>query len=111
MTISRDDVRSASSRAVFRPRLYPPDGSLTDGSLKISKSQLLANSVTGHVLLCRSASPVNRPGGFCPPLLARDPRRTPLGARLKTYTPRAITGQCAYTITHPDQRTLTGSSI
>ena len=27
------------------------------------------------------------------------------GARVKTYTPRAITNQCAYTITRPGPRT------
>jgi len=30
MTASRDDVRRAGSREVFRSKLYPPDGSLID---------------------------------------------------------------------------------
>jgi hypothetical protein len=33
MTAARDDVRGAGSREVFRSKLYPPDGSLIDGSL------------------------------------------------------------------------------
>ena len=33
-----------------------------------------------------------------------------VGARVKTHTPLAMTYECAYTTTHPDPRTSSGSS-
>jgi hypothetical protein len=55
----------------------------------------------------------NPPGRLFAPHFCRtqEPMRTRFGARVKTYTPLAITDQCADTITHRGPRTSNGSSI
>jgi len=51
------------------------------------------------------------PSLFAPFCHTQEPKRTRFSARVKAYTPLAITYECACTITHPGPRTSNGSSV
>jgi len=54
----------------------------------------------------------NPPRVSLPPFChTQEPKRTRFSARVKAYTPLAITYECACTITYPGPRTSNGSSV
>ena len=61
--------------------------------------------------LLRASESTIRPEGFLPPISAPGAKVNAARHTGKTYTPRAITSPCAYTVTHPGPRTSNGSSI
>jgi hypothetical protein len=83
-----------------RASAFPVPPSTPLGSLEPLATSAIPVVVVAELLLFLARRNVRR---WC----ALPERREPV----KTYAPRAITNQCAYTITHPGPRTSNGSSI